>query len=311
MIKIFTNNFVKNSFYLYLTNFFDSILLLLILPFIARIFGPTIIGEIGLSQSIGLIYLIIIEYGFNVTATKRIATKNDNESIRLLVGQIYSFKLLLIPIIILSNFVLININSVFNEKPFLLIIVTIDVIFQGLTPNWYFKGIQKFKYLGYTKVAFRILALVAIINLVNFKSDSWVYLSLLCLSSFLIELFQIIIMLSQIGKVKLQSIKKTKPLLKTASHNFLIYFLPTLFNNTGIFVLSYFATPVMIGYYYGISKIHRAFNTLYSPIFESFFPYIAKEYSKNEKKALSIMLFYSFIIILIGIVFFSIIIFFS
>ena len=130
MIKIFTNNFVKNSFYLYLTNFFDSILLLLILPFIARIFGPTIIGEIGLSQSIGLIYLIIIEYGFNVTATKRIATKNDNESIRLLVGQIYSFKLLLIPIIILSNFVLININSVFNEKPFLLIIVTIDVFFR-------------------------------------------------------------------------------------------------------------------------------------------------------------------------------------
>ena len=40
----------------------------------------------------------------------------------------------------------------------------------------------------------------------------------------------------------------------------------------------------MIGYYYAISKIHRAFNTLYSPIFESFFPYIAKEYSKNEKK---------------------------
>ena len=70
MIKVLNNSFVKNSFYLYLTNFFDSILLILILPFVARIFGPTIIGEIGLTQSIGLIYLIIIEYGFNVTITK-------------------------------------------------------------------------------------------------------------------------------------------------------------------------------------------------------------------------------------------------
>ena len=32
-------------------------------------------------------------------------------------------------------------------------------------------------------------------------------------------------------------------------------------------------------------KIHRGFNTLYTPIFESFFPYIAQEFSNNEKKS--------------------------
>ena len=67
----------------------------------------------------------------------------------------------------------------------------------------------------------------------------------------------------------------------------------------------------MIGYYYAISKIHRGFNTLYTPIFESFFPYIAQEFSNNEKKALSKMTLYSLVIFLIGITFFSIIIFFS
>ena len=311
MIKVLNNSFVKNSFYLYLTNFFDSILLILILPFVARIFGPTIIGEIGLAQSIGLIYLIIIEYGFNVTATKKIAIKSDKDSIALLIGQIYSFKLLLIPLIILSNLILIYIHPLFSDKPLLLLIVTFDAFFQGLAPTWYFKGIQKFKYLAYTKVTFRILALVAIFNFVNLKSDSWIYLLLLCFSSFLIALFQIIIMLSQTGKVKLQSIKKAKPILKITSYNFLIYFLPTLFNNIGIFILSYFTAPIMIGYYYAISKIHRGFNTLYTPIFESFFPYIAQEFSNNEKKALSKMTLYSLVIFLIGITFFSIIIFFS
>ena len=38
-----------------------------------------------------------------------------------------------------------------------------------------------------------------------------------------------------------------------------------------ILLLSFLANPVYIGYYFGVSKIHRAFNTLYTPIFESFF----------------------------------------
>ena len=139
MIKVLNNSFVKNSFYLYLTNFFDSILLILILPFVARIFGPTIIGEIGLAQSIGLIYLIIIEYGFNVTATKKIAIKSDKDSIALLIGQIYSFKLLLIPLIILSNLILIYIHPLFSDKPLLLLIVTFDAFFRV----WHQLGILK------------------------------------------------------------------------------------------------------------------------------------------------------------------------
>ena len=90
----FFNNFkhplVANPlFYLYFSNFSDSILLLLLLPFIARKFGPSTIGEIGLSQSISLIFLIILEYGFAVSATKSIASSNSHKNDNILIGQIF------------------------------------------------------------------------------------------------------------------------------------------------------------------------------------------------------------------------------
>ena len=90
-----------------------------------------------------------------------------------------------------------------------------------------------------------------------------------------------------------------------------IILLPTIFNNIGILLLSYLANPIYMGYYYGISKIHRAFNTLYTPIFESFFPYIVKMYNKDKKIAYDKMKIYNLIIFSIGFIFFIIIWFLS
>lgn len=60
MVSKFTQNIrhplVANSFYLYLAHFADYLLLLLILPFIARVLGPSALGEVGLAQTFGLFY---------------------------------------------------------------------------------------------------------------------------------------------------------------------------------------------------------------------------------------------------------------
>ena len=118
-------------------------------------------------------------------------------------------------------------------------------------------------------------------------------------------------MIKEVGLFKLYPWKKTKPILESSTYNFFIILLPTVFNNIGILLLSYLANPIYMGYYYGISKIHRAFNTLYSPIFESFFPYIVKIYNKDKKIAYGKMKIYNLIIFSIGFIFFIIIWFLS
>ena len=315
MLSKIYNNYkhplIANPLYLYFSNFSDSILLLLLLPFVARIFGPTMLGEIGLSQSIGLIFLIILEYGFTVSATKSIASNNNVYKDNFLIGQIFSFKLYLLPIIIFLAYLISILHPIFINKPYLLIISTIDAIFQSFIPSWYFKGKQRFKYLAITKIVFRFIAFCTIFLFVKSSSDSWLYLLLLASSSFLIAITQIFIMIKEIGLFKLYKWEKIKPMLESSTYNFFIILLPTIFNNIGILLLSYLASPIYMGYYYGISKIHRAFNTLYTPIFESFFPYIIKIYNKDKKIAYGKMKIYNLIIFSIGFIFFIMVLFLS
>ena len=301
----------SNSFYLYFSNFSDSVLLLFLLPFIARIFGPSMIGEIGLSQSIGLIFLIILEYGFTVSATKNIALNSCIKEDQILASQIFSFKLFLLPIVIFLTYSITLIHPIFIEKPYLIVISAFDAIFQSFIPSWYFKGKQRFKYLAITRIIFRSIAFFAIFLFVKSSADSWIYLILLAASSFFIAITQILIMKGEIGRIKLCRWQKIKPAVLSSTYNYFIILLPTLFNNIGILALSYLASPVYVGYYYGISKIHRAFNTLYTPIFESFFPYIVKSYNQDKKKAFNKMKLYNLVIFSIGVLFLLLIWFFS
>ena len=69
---------VANSFYLYLAHFADYLLLLLILPFIARVLGPSALGEVGLAQTFGLFILLLMEFGFPLMATRQVARIKDD-----------------------------------------------------------------------------------------------------------------------------------------------------------------------------------------------------------------------------------------
>ncbi len=315
MLKLFIQKIkhplFKNSLFLYISNFADFFLLIMILPYIARIFGPATIGEVGLSQSIGLIFLIILEYGFGVTATKKIASNENIKEDRLIIGQVFSYKLYLTPFVIILSLIISLLHPIFKTQPYLIYISTADAIFQSFIPSWYFKGKQKFRELAFIKISFRLLAFILILIFVKSPSDSSYFLALFALSSMLIALTQIILVIRKTGPISLFSWKKIKHILKPSTFNFFIIIMPTIFNNIGILILSLTVNPIITGYYYGVTKIHRAFNTLYSPIFETFFPYIIGIFKENKQVAIYKMKIYNFALLMLGLLFFLTIWFFS
>ncbi len=311
ILKKIKHPLLTNSLFLYLSNFADFFLIIIILPFVARVFGPAILGEVGLAQSIGLIFLVFLEFGFGVTATKIIASNDNISDDRLTIGQVLSYKLYMVPIVILASCFIMFLHPVFIKTPYLILISTADAIFQSFIPSWYFKGKQKFKELAFTKIFFRVLAFIMIYFSIKTPSDTYIYLALLASSSLLIALTQIFLILRDIGKINLCRWKSLRPILKPATYNFFITIMPTLFNNAGILILSLTANPIIMGYYYAVSKIHRAFNSLYTPIFETFFPYIVKVFKKNKHVAFKKMIVYNLSLFLLGLSFFIIIWFFS
>ncbi len=312
ILKRIRNPVISNSFYLYVSYFSDYLLGLFILPFIARILGAEELGKIGLAQTFGIFIILFVEFGFPLMATKKVATiKNNIEKLKLFMGQVFTFKLLLIPIVFIISILIIFLVPVFYLNPHYIVIITLGSVLQGLAPTWYFQGIQKMKEIALSKTLFRFFGFIIIIIFVKSPKDGWIVLAAYSFSSILICLYLFTKMLKICGTFNLSNVFGAKKILDKSKYSFLTTIIPIVYQNANSIILSISISPLQLGFYYGMTRIYRAFNTLYGPIGQAFYPRLVSiNYNNPDNTKYAIMNFL-WIMIVIGIVFFGIIILFS
>ena len=296
---------VTNSFYLYLSHFADYLFALFILPFISRTLGAEELGKIGLAQTFGILMILFVEFGFSLMATRQIAREKENQNkINFFVSQIITYKIYLIPLTLLISTIFILFVPTFYYNPHYIIIISIGAIFQGFAPSWYFQGIEKMRRIALSKMGFRFFGFIMILLFVRSPSDGWIILLSNSLSSALICLYLFQEMTKRIGRISIVKPSQAIIVFNKSKYSFLITIIPVIYQNISMITLSLFVNPIQLGFYYGASRVYRAFNTLYSPISQAFFPIISSLDNKNE----SILLIrkYLFLTTIIGLFFFLI-----
>ena len=299
-------SFVANSFYLYVSHFSDYLLSLFILPLIARSIGAVEFGKIGIIQTFGILILLIMEFGSSLTATREISRiKNSAEKLKDFIGKLLTFKLITLSIVALISSLSALFIPVFRNNLFFLFLVILGSVFQGITPTWYFQGIEKMKSISISKTFFRFLGFIIIVVFVKTSKDSWIVLASFTFSSILICIYLYYKLLKQIGYFKLKSPVKSFSIYHQSIHSFLSSVIPVLNQNINLVLLSLYVSPIHIGYYYGANRIYRAFNTLYGPLSQAFYPIIAAS-DKNKGPDLNLIRNYTILIFLIGFLFYLI-----
>lgn len=295
---------INNSFYLYLSHFADYILTLFLLPFIARTIGAVELGIIGLMQSFGLLIVLFIEFGSSLIATRQVARiKKDHFALKSFIEDLTLFKIYLLPLAFIALLASIIFVPIFNNNPYYVVIVFIGAIFHGISPVWYFQGIEKMKIIAFSKLFFRSIGFILIIFFVKSPSDSWIVLASFSLSSTLICLFLFREIIKKHGLLVFKRQNQTKFIFSKSIPSFLITITPMIYQNTSVILLSFFVNPVQLGLFYGAIRIYRAFNTLFSPISQAFFPIISSIEDKNTSESRFLLRNYLFIIVTIGLLF--------
>jgi PST family polysaccharide transporter len=303
---------LKNSFYLYLSHFADYLFSILILPFIARILGPNELGHVVLAQTFGLLILIIMEFGFSLTATREVAIlKDQKEALNKYLGKVFSFKLLLIPVFILLSFILIKIFPIFPIKTHYIFIVLIGSIFQGMVPTWFFQGIERLKIVAFSKVFFRGIGFIIIFMFINEEQDGWIVLIVHTITSGLIFTYFIYSMLKIVGKIKLSKIRYLNVIWNNTAWVFLLSIIPVIFQNSAAFLLELKLSSLQLGLYFGAFKIYRSFNTLYGPIGQAVYPRLISLNAENKVVSIKLKWKFFWVLLSMGLFFCFILIFFS
>ncbi len=268
----------------YLINFSDYLLSLIILPFLARTISMEGVGLLGLANTLGVVCLLVMEYGFSLSATREIAS-NDNENLSLLVSKVFITKLILIiPCLIISicSFLIV---PIFDKYLFLIILTLTISILNGLTPIWYFQGIQKIYPFALLKISIRIISILPIFFIVRSVNDVWIVLFFQCIASLLICTISLYWLFKKVRFVFV-SFKDIANSLINGWHTFSLTIIPPLFTMFAFFWLSSKLSIESIGLLNSAERIFKAIISIFGPIGQAIYPFLISQLSKNKMRAI-------------------------
>src|SRR5690554_35517 len=258
---------------------FTYILPLITLPYLVRVLGVEKYGLVMFAQSFIMFFNILVDYGFNLSATREIAVNRDNKA---KVTEIYSSVMTIKVLLLGASFAVLS-GIVFSVEKFtpdatLYLLTFLMVVGQALFPIWYFQGMEKMKYITIINILSRVLFTVAIFVFVHQESD-YLYVPILnglgaCVGS-IYALWLIKSSFNQ--KFEFQSLKVLKQHFKDSTEFFLSRVSVSIYTSANAFVLGLFTNNTMVGYYSIAEKLYRAIQSFYGPITQALYPYIAKE----------------------------------
>lgn len=136
-------------------------------PYLIKTLGTELYGQIIWLWAITEIFIIFINFGFDITTTKDISINRENKKI---ISRILSYTIVIKLCFLLISFSvllsIINFFDLFKIHSQLFLVVFLIAIPESLMPLWYFKGIERMKYVAIivslTKILFAILVFLFI-----------------------------------------------------------------------------------------------------------------------------------------------------
>lgn len=262
---------------------FTYILPLITLPYLVRVLGVEKYGLVMFAQSFIIFFNILVDYGFNLSATREIAVNRDSKE---KVTEIYSSVMIIKIIMLALSFVVLCIFTLSFERlasdAELYLLSFLMVVGQAVFPIWYFQGMEKMKYITIINILSRILFTVAIFVFVH-QEDDYLYVPVLNgLGACLGGIYALWLIKSNFNqKFEIQNLIILKKHFKDSTEFFLSRVSVSIYTSANAFILGLFTNNTMVGYYSIAEKLYQAMQGLYGPINQALYPYVAKE--KNIK----------------------------
>lgn len=163
---------VQNFSYLSVLQIFNIIVPLVVYPYLTRVLGLETYGLIAFAQALISYFMVIINFGFNISATKFISVnRKSKEDINSVINSIYTIKLMIFLLSFSALLILVNTVPELRKEKLLYLFSFGICINELLLPIWYFQGIEKMKFITYINLFTRSLYLVSIFIFIKHESD--------------------------------------------------------------------------------------------------------------------------------------------
>jgi PST family polysaccharide transporter len=148
------------------------ILPLVTIPYLLRVLGPERFGIITFSQAIMSYFIVINDYGFNLSATRDLSLCRDSRRLRSeLYFSIMAIKVSLCAMSLLVLSAIIRFVPGIHAYRGVYYASFLMVVGNMLFPAWYFQGIEKLYWISFVNIAANVVFAVATFMAVHTSAD--------------------------------------------------------------------------------------------------------------------------------------------
>lgn len=283
---------MHNAAALSLLQVITYLLPLLIIPYLFRVLGPDKFGLIAFAQAFIQYFIIMTNYGFNISATKEISLCRDDP---LKVARVFSDVMIVKIMLTLLSLLILGAMVYFIPRfrmDWLVYIFSFGaVVGTTLFPTWFFQGIERMKYITVLNIVVGVLSAVFTLTLVRRPED---YLLVPFITSTALVVIGIWGQIIVFNHFKISFTWEGIPALRRQlDEGWNIFFSIAAINayTTGrVFMLGLLTNNYITGFYSIAEKIANACQTFPLDSFaQAIFPRLSKIFQRNRMKALRLM----------------------
>jgi len=295
--QIANHRVVRNAALMYVVQLSSYLFPLLTLPYLARVLSPAKFGLIAFAQMFIWYFVILTEYGFNLTATREVAVwREDLRRVNRIFSAVMSAKLMLtaLGLMMLVGSVL----AVEKLRPDLdiYLISFLGVIGNALFPLWLYQGMEKMGRVAMRDFLTKLLALLVLFVFVRGDED---YLVAAGAQSGAM----LISAMAGLWQARGMGIRFEMPSWPEVSEAFRTGWLPfaglAVVSSAGIsniVVLGFWSSPIEVAYYSGAQRIIAAFRGLVAPVSSALYPYASQKAADSERSVMDFVRRYQWIL---------------
>lgn len=278
----------KNAASLYLIQFANYILPLILLPYLVRVLGPTHFGLVAFGQGLIAYFNIFVDYGFALSATRRISVERDDLlAVSRTASTVWAVKGLLCILALAILLSVITVVPKLREVNTLLLTLYGLVVGNALFPIWLFQGMEKMFFISVINLAMRLLVVAGVFTMIRRPEHYLLYAGLTSLGALGAGLAGVVI---AFYRFRLRLFLPTWADIWEALKEGWLLFLSTastsLYAAGNAFILGLLANPTAVGYYSVAEKIVKSTLGLVSPLSQAAYPRFSKIASESKERTI-------------------------
>lgn len=275
---------------------------LITFPYVARIFGTSLLGKVNYSQSIISYVTMFADLGINTYAVREGSKiRDNNDELKKFTNQIFSIGIINTILSLLIFWTLDYFIPSLHSYNKIMLILSLSVVFNNLGVDWINSVFEDYAYVTLRSIIIQVLNLLLLFIFVHSQKDVYIYAFLISLNTILMSIFNIIYCKKY---VKLKFVTNTN--LTTHIRPMLVFFANTLavtlYCDSDTIMIGTMVGDYFTGLYALSVKVYTVIKNLGAAVILVTIPRLTNYYTKGELTEWQILLnkvFGSFIIVLL------------